>query len=134
MPAILVADDEPLIREVIRALLTSAGHTVVSAKHGLEAAQILAKQRFDLLIADLLMPVRDGIEVIMDARAAYPDMRLIAMSGGGHIGARLYLQIASGLQVDATLVKPFTKDTLLGAVRAALESPRPAHASHPSAA
>lgn len=123
MPSILIADDEPAVRGLMQNLLVSAGHDVVCAADGVEATRLLAEREFDLLIADMLMPRRDGVEVLLESRRAHPGLRIIAMSGGGRIQPDVYLRIAHNLKVDATLEKPFTKECLMARVDEALASP-----------
>ena len=88
MPAcsILVVDDEPLLRGFVQQMLERAGHRVASAEDGRKASEQMQQQPFDLVVTDLLMPERDGIELIDELRRQYPSVRIVAMSGGGRIG------------------------------------------------
>jgi len=114
--SILVVDDEPLLRDFVQQMLQIAGHRVVSAEDGRQAGEIMAQQPFDLLLTDLLMPERDGIELIDEVRRQYPEVRIIAMSGGGRIGREQYLRIAQGFGANALLEKPFGPKQLLAVV------------------
>ena len=116
--SILLVDDEPEFSQMTRQILESAGYTVACAADGLEAVQLLARESFDLLLTDLLMPNRDGLELIGTVHKDYPGLRIIAMSGGGHMSADMYLQMARGFNVDGLLHKPFNPQELLSAVRA----------------
>jgi CheY-like chemotaxis protein len=118
--SILVVDDEPELRELVVLVLKSAGHNAVGAADGLEAAEAIAKQHFDVVITDLIMPERDGLEFIAEVRAKYPDVKIVAMSGGGHIARDSYLRIALGFGAHAILEKPFENREILSAIETAL--------------
>ena len=80
--AILVVDDHPIMREVVCQILEDAGHFVREAAEGHEALRKLSCARFDLVVTDIVMPEMDGIELIGELQRRYPDIRIIAMSGG----------------------------------------------------
>jgi CheY-like chemotaxis protein len=125
MPAcsILVVDDEPGIRELLSLMLEAAGHTVTVAEDGIQAPKILESQPIDVVITDLLMPERDGLEFITEVRKKYPKVKIIAMSGGGHIARDSYLRIAKNFGAHVLLEKPFSQSGVLGAVDAVLTAP-----------
>jgi CheY-like chemotaxis protein len=125
MPAcsILVVDDEPGIRELLCLMLEAAGHTVTSAEDGIQAPKILAAQKVDVVITDLLMPERDGLEFITEIRKKFPLVKIIAMSGGGHIARDSYLRIAKNFGAHVLLEKPFSQAGVLGAVETVQQSP-----------
>jgi CheY-like chemotaxis protein len=116
---VLVVDDDPGVRDVIRSMLESAGYTVLMAENGKEAIRLLKTERADLILTDLVMPEQEGIETIKTLRREYPEIKVIAMSGafGGD-----YLRIASYLGAHATLAKPIQMEKLLALVRETLES------------
>jgi DNA-binding NtrC family response regulator len=118
MPAcsILIVDDEPGIRELLSMILESAGHSVVVAVDGIEAPKVLASREVEVVITDLLMPERDGLEFITEIRAKYPKVKIIAMSGGGHIARDSYLRIARNFGAHYILEKPFSQAGVLGAI------------------
>jgi CheY-like chemotaxis protein len=118
MPAcsILIVDDEPGIRELLSMILESAGHAVVAAEDGVAAPKVLAAREIDVVITDLLMPERDGLEFITEIRAKYPKVKIIAMSGGGHIARDSYLRIARNFGAHFILEKPFSQAGVLGAI------------------
>ncbi len=91
---ILVIDDEVDICDMTKLLLERAGHEVLCASDGRIAMRMLAEQMFDLVITDMLMPNRDGLELIADLRRNHPSVRIIASSEGGRISSDSYLQIA----------------------------------------
>ncbi len=124
--SILVVDDEPGIRDLLSMMLESAGHSVVTAEDGLQAPKILASKPFDLVITDLLMPERDGLEFITEIRKKYPAVKIIAMSGGGHIARDSYLRIAKNFGAHLLLEKPFSQSGVLSAVENVTKAAPPA--------
>jgi DNA-binding NtrC family response regulator len=118
MPAcsILIVDDEPGIRELLSMILEAAGHSVIAAEDGIEAPKVMASREINVVITDLLMPERDGLEFITEIRAKYPKVKIIAMSGGGHIARDSYLRIARNFGAHIILEKPFTQANVLGAI------------------
>ena len=86
MPRILIIDDERQIRELLRDILEDAGYDVAEAADGQEAIKIQRGEPADLIITDLIMPEKEGIETIRELKQSYPDVRIIAMSGGGVVG------------------------------------------------
>lgn len=122
MAVILVIDDEPMMRRMLRVMLERAGHTVLEAKDGNKGLAQLARGAPDLVLTDILMPDREGVETIGEIRRLAPDLPVIAMSGGGSIGGDLILTIAEKVGATRTLAKPIRQDDLLAAVDAALGS------------
>ena len=122
-PAILVVDDHPIMREVICQILEDAGYEVRSAVEGNDALRALSHTRFDLVVTDIVMPHMDGIELIGELRRRYPDVRIIAMSGGDErIPIKDGLSIARRLGAGTTLTKPFHPGQLLEAIESLLPS------------
>ncbi len=120
MARILIADDEAVIRMMFRAFLERDGFDVLEAANGNEALAVCRKERPDLIIIDLIMPDKEGIETIMELKQLYPDLKIIAISGGGRIRAGEYLTIAATFGVDQTLQKPIEREELLRVVRSLL--------------
>jgi CheY-like chemotaxis protein len=116
--SILVVDDEPELRDLMTRVLNRGGHRVTCAANGLEASRAVANQHFDVVVTDVIMPEKDGIQVINELRRKYPQVKIIAMSGGGHVSRDQYLKIAKGLGAHALLEKPFSNDELLATVEA----------------
>lgn len=110
---ILIADDDKILIQVYSHMLAKQGHETVLAYNGIEAIDILQKDRFDILITDILMPLKEGIEVIREVRGTNPQMKIIAISSGGKIGLPSFLKIAESFGADASLSKPFTEEQLL---------------------
>ena len=126
MARILVIDDDDAVRLTIRRVLERAGHAVEMAVNGLDGLRLFKKAPHDLVITDLYMPEKEGIETILELRQDFPDLKVIAISGGGAHGQQGYLQAAGLLGANRTLSKPFQLDALLTAVREVLrEAPSP---------
>lgn len=117
MPKILLIDDDEQLRTVLKLVLTSSGYEVSEACNGNEASKIYQQQRPDLVITDLLMPDKEGLEVIMELRRRDDEVKIIAISGGGRGSAVNYLDVAGKLGAQQTLAKPFTMEKLLRTVR-----------------
>ena len=116
MAMVLVIDDEVDVARMIQDMLQSAGHQVVSAYDGEDGIGLLRAFPVELVITDILMPKRDGLETIRVARKGAPDLPIVAISGGGQTGQMNYLQEAVEFGADATLKKPFGRDELLRTV------------------
>ena len=121
MSRILIVDDDEQLRTMLRMFLQSAGHEVLEASDGRLIGKAL-EQHPDLIVTDVLMPGTDGLEVIIELRRKNPNVRIIAMSGGGQFSGQSYLTVAEKLGANGTLAKPFSKSEFLEAVRLALES------------
>jgi CheY-like chemotaxis protein len=113
---ILVIDDDPDIRDTVRRMLESRGHSVETASDGTAGINALAQRAPDLVITDIFMPGRDGIETLIELRKAFPSLKVIAMSGGGGGGLLNLLHDAELLGADRTIPKPFIPRELLAAV------------------
>lgn len=116
---VLVIDDEDMIRDVIKTVLTGAGYQVSEAADGSIGLKILESESFDLVITDILMPEKEGIETIMEIKRTYPDLRIVAISGGGRGSYLFPLKIADTIGAERCLPKPFEPEDLLNAVREA---------------
>jgi len=113
---ILIVDDESDILILLELLLTAEGYEVVTTTDGDEANQLSRSQRFDLILVDLIMPIKDGIETILSLRASRVKAPIIAMSGGWLGGTKSCLPLAEKLGASGTLAKPFDRETLLRTV------------------
>lgn len=120
MASILVIDDEVQVRFAMRAVLEDAGHSVEEAATGTDGLAALNERAFDLVICDIIMPDKEGIETIGDIRALFPQQPIVAISGGGRIRKEDYLAVAAAVGASQTIAKPFTADTLLATVSAVL--------------
>ena len=110
---ILVVDDEEGVRNLLRHLLIDAGHEVLEAVNGKEATEKMRSEAIDMMITDLVMPEREGIETIMELHRTRPELGIIAMSGafGGQ-----FLRAARLFGARATLSKPIDPDVLLAEI------------------
>ncbi|HDJ33104.1 MAG TPA: response regulator [Bacteroidetes bacterium] len=116
MAKILVIDDEPYILLMIKKMLEQAGHGVDLASNGKEGLELLLARPFDLLITDIVMPEKEGLETIREVRKKYPDLKIIAISGGGRLDSSEYLEPARYFGAEKIIKKPFQKGELLNAV------------------
>jgi CheY-like chemotaxis protein len=116
--AILVADDDAAIRKVISKMLTEEGYEVLEASDGIEVTKLLTSQvGIDLVILDIIMPEKEGLETIRELKQFYPKVKILAISGGGAGNLHQYLTIAKKMGADQTLSKPFLKNDLLSTVQ-----------------
>jgi len=107
MAKVLVIDDDPGFRRMIGIILTRMHHDVVEAQDGNEGIERFKAERPDLVISDIVMPNKEGIQTILEIRALEPDARIIAMSGGGVSLGIGYLGAALKLGANLILSKPF---------------------------
>jgi CheY-like chemotaxis protein len=100
-------------------MLDVLGYNVVATTNSAEALKLFqeAPDSFDLVITDMIMPVKDGLKFIMELVRDYPDLKILAISGGGAIKAERYLTMAGYLGDIATLEKPFKREAFLELVR-----------------
>jgi DNA-binding NtrC family response regulator len=113
---VLLIDDEPMVRKIVRKMLERAGHEVVDVENGRAGLDQLERATIDLIVTDIIMPDVEGIEVLMTVRERHPSIAVIAMSGGGRMGNVDFLEVAMKLGAVATLQKPFTSGALLEAI------------------
>jgi two-component system, chemotaxis family, chemotaxis protein CheY len=120
MAKILVIEDDAAVRTTIVQLLEEAGHRVLWAVDGLHGMAVFRSRQPDLVITDIIMPEQEGIQTITEMRAAKPDAKIIAISGGGRIHNTDFLQIARHLGAMDAIAKPFDAEFLLAIVEACL--------------
>ncbi len=116
MAKILVFDDEPSILLMLKKMLEKAGHEVDIALNGRLGMELFKKNKPDLLITDILMPEKEGLETILELRRLYPELKIIAISGGGRIGPDGYLPSAKLFGADMIFPKPLVQKEFLQAV------------------
>ena len=114
-PSILLIDDEEPFRSVLRQVLQNAGYEVIEAANGAEGIRSFLEKPADMIITDIIMPEKEGIETIIELKQNYPDVKLIAMSGGGWYGTDIDFDMAKKLGAH-TLNKPFALQELLDVV------------------
>ena len=120
MSEILVVDDDLAVLDVMSEMLRLEGHEVTVAENGADAVQCVNDAEFDLVITDLIMPEKEGLETIADIRRSKADLPIIAISGGGRLGPTDYLETARFIGANATLAKPFARQELLSTVESLL--------------
>jgi len=124
MKHIMVIDDDEAIRDLLKAILEREGYEVTSAADGKEAIRLFRRNPSDLIITDIIMPQQEGLKTISDLRREHPEVRIIAISGGGQYGLGEYLDVATALGADQTFAKPFDRLELVKAVRKLLSQKR----------
>lgn len=130
MTKILVIDDDALVRNTISRMLRCWGYEVVIAENGGRGVELFYGDHPALVITDIIMPDKDGIETIRHIRAIDPDVKIIAMSGGGRLGNLDFLNIAAKLGANEIISKPFMPQTLRDCIERCLAMGR-ATAPHP---
>lgn len=123
MASILIVEDEEMVRITLERVLAMEQHEVSTAANGDEAVKIASERHLDLVITDLIMPVKGGPETIAELRRDNPDLKIIAISGVGRSHVSTQLDFAKQLGADATITKPFGVDTLLKVLHQLLPPP-----------
>ena len=122
MPRILIIDDDDLIRHMLSEVLEREGYDVVTASDGKQGLRMFMENPADLVITDLVMPEKEGIEIIMELRQDFSELKIIAISGGGTVGGGQYLEVAGKLGANRILGKPLKLRQLVTIVRDLLEN------------
>ena len=127
MTRIIIIDDEEDIRIVLKEILERAGFEVEVASNGSDGMDLLRQKRADLVVTDIIMPGKDGVETVYDIRMEFPNTKIIVISGGGNVApmeyqptaikTTAYLASASEAGADLTLTKPFERAELISAVK-----------------
>lgn len=123
MIQVLLVEDDALFASLVQRALAGFGYTVVHARNGRAALDIYNPSTVNLVLTDLIMPSMEGIELIMALRKINPEVKIIAMSGGGRNQPEAYLAITERLSVVKTLAKPFALDELQRVVKESIGSP-----------
>ncbi len=122
MKKILLVDDDPAVREMLREVLEmEEKYDIYTAEDGVQALRQVASLPIDLIVTDIVMPEQDGIGVIFEISRKYPDIKYIAISGGGRISPDDYLKMADKLGAFRTFKKPFDVEEFTTAIAEALE-------------
>ena len=126
MPRVLIIDDEEDIRDVLYDVLNRAGFEVDVASTGDEGIEKLRSKLADVIVTDIIMPGKDGVETIREIRKEFPDAKIIVISGGGNFGSdsyepnaiktTAYLAAAGEAGADVILPKPFDRAAFMEAV------------------
>jgi DNA-binding response OmpR family regulator len=113
---VCVVDDDDLVRAKIALDLKGMGFEVIEVDDSREVQAVLKAQPVDAVVVDIVMPDKDGVEVIAEIRRGWPNVRVIAMSAGGRVGPQLYLEIAKQMGAAACLAKPIEPERLRAAL------------------
>ena len=113
---VCVIDDDELVRAKIALDLKSMGFDVIEVDDSRDVPRVMAAHPVDAVLVDIVMPGKDGVEVIAELRKGWPDVRVVAMSAGGRVGPSLYLDIARQMGAAACLPKPVAPDGLRAAL------------------
>lgn len=123
MPRVLVIEDDEQTRDMLKQLLERNGYEVDAAEEGVAGLKAFRKREADVVLTDLLMPGKEGLETIRDLLAARPGLPIIAMSGGGRLGNLGYLAAAEKMGAAKVFAKPIDIPLLLEAIKE-LTTPR----------
>ncbi len=113
-------DDDESLRDLLVMTLNHAGYEVVTAHNGVAGIKQFRAAPVDLVITDVIMPEKEGLETISDLRREFPNIKIIAMSGGGRFLKLDLLQVANRLGAQRTLSKPFSQADLLQTIKEVL--------------
>lgn len=113
MPSVLIIDDDEQVRCMLREAFEQAGYEVAAAANGVEGIQLYQQAPADVVILDILMPEKEGLETILDLKREFPAVKVIAISGGSERARIDVLDLARRLGAKHTLAKPFALHTLL---------------------
>lgn len=116
MARILIIDDEEVVRFTVRKLLEKHDHEVVEARTGIEGVSLFQANEIDLVVTDIIMPDKEGLETIREIRSLDDKVKIIAVSGGGRIGPDSFLAMAERLGANKTFTKPFDMADFVAAV------------------
>lgn len=129
---ILVIDDDERMRRLMERTLSQGGYEVLVATDGETGLRLFRKEKPELVITDIIMPRQEGLGTLMMMRRERPDIRVIAVSGGGRVGNFDVLEAATNLGADDVIAKPFRLEELLDCVHRVAMPPEPeADAAHP---
>ncbi len=122
MHSVLVVEDDVQVRTMLRMMLEDAGYCVREASDGHQAISLHRSCPADLIVTDILMPEKEGLETIMELRTEWPELQIIAITGGGSSDPQSYLELAKKIGAARAFRKPVDQQTLLAAVRELVEA------------
>jgi CheY-like chemotaxis protein len=122
MAKLLVVDDDDAVRMMLKKMLETESYDVLTAENGVQALIYIRKQLPDVVILDIIMPEKEGFETIVELRHDYPNLKIVAISGGRSIGASSYLKLAKTLGAHFTIEKPIRMEELKAAVQQLLST------------
>jgi len=121
MAKILIVEDDDEVRDVLKTLLQEEGHELFEASDGNQAIEQFRRIPADLVILDIVLPDKEGLETIIDLRRTHPNVKIMAMSGGGRTSPQDYLDMAKRLGAVEVIAKPFSIDDFLRSVNLTLK-------------
>jgi DNA-binding response OmpR family regulator len=124
MVKILLVDDDPLVRAAVADVLTESGYDVAEAIDGNDGLKALRGEAFDLVVLDILMPEREGLETMREIRKTWATLPVLAISGGDRSGWCDFLRMAAEFGANDTLAKPFGSHELITRVAKLLRGAR----------
>jgi YesN/AraC family two-component response regulator len=122
MGKILIIDDEPYILLMLKKMIEKIGHEVDLASNGRDGMELFEKEPADMVITDIIMPDKEGLEIILEMKKTHPDLKIIAISGGGRISPESYLECARHFGASRVFQKPFKQKEILSAVKELMAS------------
>jgi DNA-binding response OmpR family regulator len=123
MPKILVIDDDAMIRNTIARILRAQSFDVLLAEDGVKGLASFRHEKPDLVLTDILMPDKEGIETISEIKREAAHAKIIAMSGGGRVGNADFLTMARKLGASDVISKPFVPQDLVDLIKHCLDEP-----------
>ena len=120
MAKILIIDDEEIVRFTLREILESDGHDVSEASDGNKGLNAQRADPAELVITDIIMPEKEGVETIIELQKEFPDTKIIAISGGGRMKNMDFLEVAKKFGAHSVMSKPFSAKELIAQVRACI--------------
>ena len=120
---ILIVDDDAMLRRLLTKAFTEIGYEVAVAGDGSEAVQVFRDFHPDVVLMDIIMPEREGIETTMELRLLDAEVPIIAMSGGGRVGPGEFLALAEALGATTSVTKPFTISQIRDVVDRVVKAP-----------
>ena len=123
MANILVIEDERDVRNLFRRMLVESGFNVDTAADGVAALRMVERREYDVILLDIIMPKKDGLETMSALKRSHPEIKIIVITGGGlHLDADACMEMADSEQCFMKLKKPVKEKTLVDAVNKALEA------------
>lgn len=125
MARLLVVDDDKRVRQMLRQMLEFEGYQIAEAANGEQAIHVYRSDRCDMVILDIIMPVKEGISTLTELQKLDPEVKIIAISGGDRFAPQGYLETAELAGAQYTFSKPVERKELLTAIRSLLGEPQP---------
>ncbi len=120
MRRILIIDDDYQVRKMLRRMLEKKGYEVIDAIDGAHGITLQKESPADLVITDIIMPEKEGIETISEMRSDFTEVKIIAISGGGRVSPAPYLRLATDMGAHDAFIKPIKNEELLNAIEGLL--------------